>query len=338
MYKLAFVSGNTLVYWHAIILALAVLTGMLFFVATYYRKTGDFRGAAVACPTAFLFSLFFSRLAHWFFRPDGYDGLASAMSSFLSSGYALIGVFAGCLLAACLLGVLRAIESLPAMLDCMCIGGSAAIALGRLSCLFTPDDRGTIIGTSLFPLAYPVVNSTSGALEYRFATFFFQAVVAALLFATLLVMHNRSLRKRPRRKGDITMLFLLFYCASQIVLDSTRYDSLHLRSNGFVSVAQVAGAVCIVVVVGILSGRLIRRNGFMPLLPLFWVLTAGALTCAGFMEYYVQRHGDQALIAYSVMSFCLCTILFIGVLMLNLTYRKARKQPTRRAVKEGYHE
>ena len=29
---------------------------------------------------------------------------------------------------------------------------------------------------------------------------------------------------------------------------------------------------------------------------------AALLGCAGYMEYYVQRHGGQALMAYSVMS------------------------------------
>jgi hypothetical protein len=38
---------------------------------------------------------------------------------------------------------------------------------------------------------------------------------------------------------------------------------------------------------------------------------------AGFMEYWVQRHGDQALFSYSVMSICL-----VGLVVLTCVTRK----------------
>ena len=43
---------------------------------------------------------------------------------------------------------------------------------------------------------------------------------------------------------------------------------------------------------------------------------AALLGCAGYMEYYVQRHGNQAALAYSVMSVALC-----GYLVLVLVAR-----------------
>ena len=46
--------------------------------------------------------------------------------------------------------------------------------------------------------------------------------------------------------------------------------------------------------------------------------------CGGFMEYYVQRRGNEAAFAYSVMSGCL-----IGVILLTLLIRflACKKEP-----------
>lgn len=314
MYQLAFVCNNTLIFWHSVILVLAVLTGMIFFLATYYCRTGEITWAAVACPISIAASIALARVIYWLFRPEVYESLSQALSS---SGYALIGVFAGCFLTACLLRLLKAVNSLPSLLDCMCIGGSVAIALGRLSFFFTPEDRGEILsGFTGLPFVCPVVNATSGAEEYRFATFLFQALAAGCIFVYLLISFLNSLGKQRCRDGSITMKFLLLYCTSQIVLDSTRYDGLHLRSNGFISAVQVLCAVALVLVIGVLSAQVPHRSGKLSRMVPVWLLSAAALGGCAYMEYFVQRHGDRAVLAYTIMSGCLLVIVFAGFLLL----------------------
>lgn len=189
MYKIAFIYGDIPIYWDSIILALAELTGIILFLAAYFRKGKNMTGALVACPVSIMLALILSRLTHWFFRPDTYGSFAAAMTNFFGPGHALMGAFAGCFLAACLLKLMNTIESLGAMLDCMSFGGCAAIALGRLSCFFTPDDRGSLLeGMESQPWTFPTLNATSGVLEYRFATFLFQSVTAGIIFAVLLVL------------------------------------------------------------------------------------------------------------------------------------------------------
>ena len=51
----------------------------------------------------------------------------------------------------------------------------------------------------------------------------------------------------------------------------------------------------------------------------------GGLGCAGFMEYYVQRHGDQAAFAYSVMSAALLAV----VLLVLITWALGKKRTVR---------
>lgn len=316
MYKVAWIYGNTLIYWHSVILGMALLTGILFFLAAYSRKTGELLGAAAACPIAIILSLLLARAAYWYFRPDSYQSLSAAMTDLFSGGYAPMGAFAGCVLTAVLLRVLGMVDSLPVMLDCMSLGGCAAIALGRLSCFFTPDDRGEILeGITGLPLAYPVTNATSGEAEYRLAVFLLQAVAAGILFCILAALFFRNLKKKRLPDGNLTCIFLLIHCACQVVLESTRYDSLRLRSNGFISAVQVISAAVLVIIILLLSIRKIRLNGFRASLPVFWLLTAGLLGCGGYLEYYIQRHGDEALMGYAAMSICMAGIVGIGFLL-----------------------
>ena len=44
------------------------------------------------------------------------------------------------------------------------------------------------------------------------------------------------------------------------------------------------------------------------------------------MEYYVQRHGDEALFAYTVMSICLILVLVLLVVIRQLGKRKRRRR------------
>ena len=220
MDRIAFIVGDTFIYWSSIILTLAAGVAICAFLALH-RGRGT--AAAVLIPVALVLSVIFGRLAHWYFRPDSYESFLQAMTDYTSGGYALIGVFLACLLAALLVRLLGLEDDLPRLLDEMSLAGCAGIAVGRLACFFSTADRGQILETiHSLPLAYPVNNVVTGAAEYRLATFLIQAVVTAVIFGGLLAFFLLGRRK----SGDVAALFLLFYGMSQAVLDSTRYDSL----------------------------------------------------------------------------------------------------------------
>ena len=102
MDRIAFIIGDTFVYWSSIVLTLAAATAICIFLAAYLGKSGNGVGAALLIPIALIASLALGRLVHWYSRSDSYAGLEAAMTDFTSGGYALIGVFAGCFLAALL--------------------------------------------------------------------------------------------------------------------------------------------------------------------------------------------------------------------------------------------
>lgn len=327
MERIAFIIGENFIYWSSIVLTLAAAAAICLFAAFYLGKTGKGLSTALVIPLAMLLSLIFSRFMHWYCRADSYSGFFSAMTDYTSGGYALMGVFAGCALAAAVLRILQFTKDLPEMLDCMSIAGAAGIAVGRLASFFNASDRGQIVeGIKNLPWVYPVTNTVSGVVEYRLATFVIQAMVAGLLFLALAAFYIAGTKGGKLRSGDTCIVFLLCYGASQVVLDSTRYDSLFFRSNGFVSIVQVLGALGIGLAIGVFSVRAVKRRGFQWWYLCLWLPLAALIGAAGYMEYYVQRHGDQAVFAYSVMSGCLAAVVLLTLLLRMLGNKPRRME------------
>ena len=325
MNKIAFIVGENFIYWDSIVLTLAAAAAVCLFLAFYVGKSGNLVAGAMAVPVAIMFSFVLARFMHWYCRADSYASFDAAMTDYTSGSYALMGVFGGCFLAAALVRLLQISKSLPEMLDGMCLGGAGGIAVGRLACFFNASDRGQILESMTeLPWVYPVTNTVSGATEYRLATFVIQAMVTGGIFLILGLIY--LIRQKKWKNGDACLLFLLLYGASQVVLDSTRYDSLFFRSNGFVSIVQVLSALGLGLAIVLFSIRMVKARGFHFWYVLLWVLIAGCIGGAGFMEYYVQRHGDQAVFAYTVMSACLAGMILLTLLIRLLAVTGEKKK------------
>ena len=146
--------------------------------------------------------------------------------------------------------------------------------------------------------------------------------VLLLLFETAILA---LLVVLPFLSREAFLIFLLLYGASQVVLDSTRYDSLFFRSNGFVSVVQVLGALGLGLAIFAFSRRMVKNWGLKFWQFLLWIPIAAGIGCGGFMEYYVQRHGNEAAFAYSVMSGCLVGVILLTLLIRYLAEKKEQK-------------
>ena len=326
MEKIAFISGEAFYYWSSIVLALSVVTAIVLFASVYIKKGGRIPALCLAIPLCLVSSLVLGRLVHWYCRTDAYESFWVAMTHYASGGYALMGAFAGCILTALVLWALHISDSFTQMLDSLAIGGGAGIAVGRLASLFNASDRGPAVPETLgLPFAYPVTNAVSGEVEYRLATFMLQGIFTAILVVGLLLYMAGTRKRKPLKNGDIFLLFLLFYGTSQIVFDSTRYDSLFMRSNGFISIVQILGAVGLVLPIVLFSIRMVKNTGMKGGYVALWVLMLAAIGGAGYMEYHVQRHGDQALFAYTIMTACLVVAVALSLVIWCIC-RKGKKQ------------
>lgn len=326
MDKIALYAGGTPIYWCSLALTLGTIVAVCFFLAFYLGKSGNAAAGFAAVPVGILLSLALARFFHWYCQADSYESFRAAMTDFSGGGFALMGAFLGCTLAACLTRILCLQRNLPEMLDALSLGGCAGIVVGRLSALFNATDRGQVLANfRSLPIASPVSNAVSGAVEYRLATFALQSIAAFVLFVILAVFYLRGQKGGKLRDGDTCLIFLMLYGCTQVVLDSTRYDSLFFRSNGFVSVVQVLGALGLALAVVVFARRMVKARGFRAWNIFLWLLIALALTGAGYMEYYVQRRGNEALFAYSVMSACLLAASVLTLFMRALAVRVEKR-------------
>ena len=331
MDKVMMIYGGEYYYWKPVILAIAAAAAAILAVGLRVWRGEKLLPLMAAIPIGTVFSVFFARLIHWYCRWESYDSLGAALSVLRGGGYSLIGVFVGMLLAFLLVRLLRLTRDLPSLLDCAAPAGALGIAIGRLGDLFTAADRGKIIfedpAMQRLPFASAVVNATSGATEWRFATFAFQSIWCAFLCLVFLIAaldcRRRPLERERWGRGNVFALFMVLYASGQVVLDSTRYDALFLRSNGFVSLEQIICGVVIACVIALYSVRSIRLRRFRFWHPICWVLSLAGLGLAGYMEYYVQRHGDAYRLAYGLM--CLGLLLTFGVVffLFRSTMRRA---------------
>ncbi|MBO4938197.1 MAG: prolipoprotein diacylglyceryl transferase [Oscillospiraceae bacterium] len=327
MEKIAFITNGSFIYWSSIILTLAVVTAIAVFVALYSRRSGNGLAICLMIPLSIASSLVLSRFIHWYCRADSYASMSAAMTDYSSGGYALMGAFGACLLCACALRLVRIVKNLPQMLDCMALAGGAGIAVGRLASFYNTSARGMVMPENMgLPFAWQITNAVSGQVENRLATFMLQSVVTAVIVIILLIqLSGEKTGKRTYRDGDICLLFLSAYGGSQIILDSTRYDSLFMRSNGFISIVQILGAVAVVLAIVVFSVRMVKNRGMRPYFVSLWVVVLAMLGVVGYMEYHVQRHGDQALFAYTVMTFGILILVAVTVLIHRLGIRKIKK-------------
>ena len=73
------------------------------------------------------------------------------------------------------------------------------------------------------------------------------------------------------------------------------------------------------------SRRRVKARGFRAWQIFLWLLIGIAIAGAGYMEYYVQRRGNEALFAYSVMSGSLIVAILLTLLIRALAVSVERK-------------
>ena len=330
MNKIAFIFEDYVVNWSSIIIVMAVAAAIMLCFALSAGKPGYSLPLAVSLPLSMILGCVLARVIHWYCRTDQYESFAQAFTDFSVGGFSLIGLAIGCLLAAVIVWAIGLAPNLGKLLDIMAPGAALAIALGRLSFLFNYSDRGKIFieneSNRRLPIGSAVINASSGATEWRFATFFIQAIVAAVILVIVLAaffyLSRLVLKNGNSAAGNVFFLFCIIYFATEILLDSTRYDALFMRSNGFVSLMQIFSAFMVVIPFLWLSIRSVRFNRFKLWHIILWVVYLGSLGLAGYMEYYVQRHGNLYMLSYSLMGTGLVLSMACAIIMMATTLKK----------------
>lgn len=320
MSAIAFYSSSFSIYWSAIVIVLGIAAWFCLSMALHRGDGGRASAMWLVLALGTVLSVVFCRAIHWYCNAEQYESFLSAFVDFSVGSYCLPGMFLGLLLTGLLAAKLRFADSAAALFDALAPGAALGIALFRLSALFNSSCRGSIAITPEILHRLPFtseVEVAAGVTEYRFATFFVQFILL-LIFTVVLVAfflrHRNDEKKWGRQRGYVAGLFVTVYSAMEIILDSTRYDSCVLRSNGFVSVVQIVSAVTIVVILAVYCRRSVKANGRHWYHFALWGGYVLSLAAAGGSEYFVQRHRDWFIGCYSVMTLGL--ILMVAVVGL----------------------
>ena len=261
------VLGSLELYKSALIIALGA-AACLALTAALYPRGGV--GAAVWLFgfADIVLSVLFCRFLHYYCHAEQYASFWRAMTDFSVGGYVLVGAVPAALAAAWITKAAGLTQNPARLLDCFAPGAVLAAALIRLSALFNSTCRGKIAVKTPWlrhlPLASPVLSS-SGAEDWRFATFFAEFLLLAAVFVIVLRFFFRRRRQAmkadQKKDGNVALFALLLASAVELVCDSTRYDSSFMHFNGFVSISQMACAVCILAALIVWSVRSVRANG-----------------------------------------------------------------------------
>ena len=326
MQTIAFILPHTTVYYSGLILSLAALGSVSLLLGLRQRQGAALTGSAVFALLSLLLAVPCSRLVHWYCNTVQYSSFTAAMTDYSVGGYSSLGAAAAVLLSALLLRAAGIIRDLPALLDCAAPAGALALCIGRMACLFSADDRSkfTLQGEFFRRLPF-MVSSTlpSGGTEWRIATFALESISCGVMCVLFLLLFRR-LRTAPRGKakwqdGNVFLLFIGLYGAVTVVLDSTRYDALYLRSNGFVSVTQICCLASLVLGTVLYSVRSIQCRGLRKWHFALWASYLAAAGIGGYMEYVVQRHNDRFLSAYTVMESCFLLLFALECILCRST-------------------
>ena len=315
---LAFCLGKNEIYWSTVVLMFGALAA--FCLMSALAGDGKRKEIFLFYPISVIFSLFLSRLIHWYCNSEQYKSFSDAFSNVFRGRFCFTGVVVGVVLAALLTKVLYRKADLKNLFD-VCAPATVLFGISAaLSCLFNDSCRGKYVLTDERFKGLPfsdTLSFNSEIDEYHLATFMIEAILlTAVLFLSLVFFFFSKRGAEGRIKGHTALMTLTFLSVEKIVTDSTRYDASYFRTNGFVSHTEIFFAACLLAVLIGYSIRSVKRRkiNFRHFLLWFWALIM--LGAAGFLEYLVQRHGNRFVLCYA----CMLTALSLVALFIYLLY------------------
>lgn len=320
MNSIAFYIGSVCVTRHGILMGLGVLTAVISAVMLRRMQNRPMLPVLWAGAIASVLVPLMSRIVYWYCLYEQFDSFWKALVMFDSGGYSMVGAVCGLLLSGFL--AVKAVknsvpgQTLSELYDCILPSGVLGTAVGRLAGLYDTADKGRFIiekpAFQRLPFSVPVADVYTGEVSYRLAVFMFESAAAFAVYAVSMVIFRKiygangaaGAEKSVYRVSSAGVAALAFFIAAQCVFDSMKYDALFLRSNGFVCLMQIFGAA-VLVALAVYSGYLARKEGAHGITrgKAALMITGGLLLLgnAGYMEYYVQRHGNLYLSCYAVM-------------------------------------
>ncbi len=248
--RVAFSIGNFSVYWYGILIATGMLLAVIYayFNAKYFDvdKNKLFDCIIVGTITAVIGA----RLYYVIFRWDHYSQNLGEIFDLRDGGIAIYGSIIGGLLGGLIVAKIKKMKIMPT-LDIAMIGFIIGQAVGRWGNFFNQEAFGTPTD-SLFRM---VSEGTENVAVHP--CFLYESVWCALGFVFLHIFN----RKFQKYHGQIFYLYLVWYGAERMIVESLRTDSLYLPIKIFGNDIRVSQALSFVlVIVGIVMLIINRKK------------------------------------------------------------------------------
>jgi phosphatidylglycerol:prolipoprotein diacylglycerol transferase len=233
-------------------------------------------------------------------------------------GYALWGAALGAVIAAILTAKITK-QSAVKLLDALSAPAALMIALGRLAELTNGEGKGLEVVAPIFQ-RFPFALYNADYEMWFWAICVFEAVAALAILVVLLA-------KKSGRDGDKAKLFLILYCASQILMEALRADNFLHWTRVFIRVSQLT-AVLVLAAMMLRALCCWRRADAAVRLPKKQVICSWVifLICVGvsiWMQFAVQKSAYiPAWLCYMVMGVC---AVGFGVTAHRLVFRSVKE-------------
>ncbi len=290
---------------------LIVFAGALFGVLLSFRK----KDIGPVLPFVLLGALLFGHMWWVFFCPPGYSaeiGSARRMLRIWEGGYTLYGALFGGFIGAVIGSRLSGLH-LTDVLDSLTPGAAAVPFFCRLGEYFTGQGFGDMVddeGLWFLPVSFCTYQD-EGYQEWNLAVWAWEAIVALILLAALLLIARKAVRGRQ------TVLFVSVLGTTQILLEQFRRDDF-VRLNPFVRFTQIAALLSLIAVLILLVYR--YRPGKKRILFSFAELVFASLTIV-FAEFVFEKPQFRELL------YIFSALAAVGYAVLLWSYRGRFRLP-----------
>lgn len=285
--------------WVAVGLALALCLLALLSRKMKWKQGAFLTFAVLALPLGFVFS----RLLYCFVDESlGFSMPLWAIAQVNIGGFSIMGALLGACLAAVIAGKIAGMHAAQLM-DCLGPAFLMLVIFERLGeRVIEGFGQSRALTMDLFINSFLAVEGDNG---YFLATYMIEAATAAVLCAILILD-----LKVTRRAGDTFIKFMLLFGATQIILESLRYDQ-HMTVHAFVRIEQILSMTLLGVGVIVLAVRNWKNRFKLSLAAVILIPVVVGIGVG--IEFMIDRTGINRLLLYAVFSLLVAVPAWLGL-------------------------
>lgn len=247
---IAFTVFGKPVYWYGILIAAAVVVGIILSWRETRRRGYNPDSIIDFALIAIPLSIICARIYYVVFSWDYYANDFWSVFKIWEGGLAIYGAIIGGVLAALIYGKFGKIKFWD-VCDIVVPALALGQAVGRWGNFFNQEAYGELITNPAFQ-KFPIGVYIESEGAWHMATFFYEFVWDLLLFILLM-----AVRKKKFKSGSLTLMYFMFYGIGRFFIEGLRTDSLYW---GDFRVSQVLSLVLVFVCGAVLVVRLVKKR------------------------------------------------------------------------------